>query len=100
MHCYMRCTSRSSLAASSTAQVFRRVTALASRALCYYTMRAQSQQEQPAGPSQGAVALEDLLLWLCSYQDLFTRPCEATGKLLAWDPSTHYPIPPTFRPYM
>ena len=45
----------------------------------------------------GAV-LEDMLLWLTSYRDVFTRPCCMTGKLLAMDPSQH-PMPPLFRQF-
>lgn len=27
------------------------------------------------------------------------RKCVATGKLLAWDPSVQYPVPPILRPF-
>ena len=120
-------------------QVFRRITALATRVLTYYQKRAplelatasfagasadgataassppppqqqqQQQQQQQAATGGGAsllpnasassVALEDLLLWLVTYRDLFTKKCAATGKLMAWDPSVQYPVPPVFRPF-
>lgn len=53
-----------------------------------------------AGASAGAVALEEVLLWLASYRDLFARPCLATGKLMAMEPSSQNPLPPLFRPFM
>ena len=45
----------------------------------------------------GAV-LEDMLLWLTSYRDVFTRPCCMTGKLLAMEAYQH-PMPPLFRQF-
>lgn len=46
-----------------------------------------------------AVALEDMLLWLSSYRDLFTRSCSASGLLLALEAPSHLPLPPVFRPF-
>ena len=47
----------------------------------------------------GADALEDLLLWLLSYRNLFTQPCTIDGQLLANEPSSQNPVPPLFRPF-
>ena len=43
--------------------------------------------------------LEDLLLWLCAYEDLFTRRCAATGTLLAADAASQHFFPPLLRPF-
>ncbi len=52
------------------------------------------------GPSTpGAAALEELLLWLTTCRDLFSKRCAATGRLMAWDPSVQYPVPPIFRAF-
>jgi hypothetical protein len=110
-------------------QVFRRLSALATRVLAYYTKRAPCTLPPPAAapspspaaalvvkqeaagasaaPSRsqgcplgcGGAALEDLLLWLLSYRDLFSKRCAGTGRLTAWDPSVQFPVPPIFRPY-
>lgn len=47
----------------------------------------------------GAHALEDLLLWLCTYTDLFSRKCCATDCLLAADLTSQLLLPPLLRPY-
>jgi Mediator complex subunit 27 len=47
----------------------------------------------------GNAALESLLLWLSTYSDLFTRPCDATGVLLAADTATQHLVPPVLRPF-
>ncbi|EIE22212.1 hypothetical protein COCSUDRAFT_33454 [Coccomyxa subellipsoidea C-169] len=46
-----------------------------------------------------SIALEDLLLYLSTYRNLFTRPCSATGKLLALDAVTNQLLPPIVRPF-
>lgn len=51
----------------------------------------------PEPNSPGAAALEDLLLWLLGCRDVFSKRCVATGRLMAWDPSVQYPVPPIFR---
>ncbi|KXZ56003.1 hypothetical protein GPECTOR_2g1555 [Gonium pectorale] len=65
-----------------------------------------SQPAQPAAAplaaeprSPGGAALEELLLWLLTCRDLFSKRCAATGRLLAWDPSVQYPVPPIFRAF-
>ncbi|KAL6762313.1 hypothetical protein V8C86DRAFT_3130892 [Haematococcus lacustris] len=107
-------------------QVFRRLSALATKALTYFVRRADVccllQPDQPAlAPGQpdslpaaaaaaaagapgtasaGAVALEDLLLWLSSYRDVWSRPCSASGYLMALEQNSQLPLPPLFRPFM
>ncbi|KAG2445963.1 hypothetical protein HXX76_000566 [Chlamydomonas incerta] len=140
--------------ATPTPQVFRRLSALATRVLAYYMKRSPlngeaafgtgssgagaaagaSSATQPrsaaAGPSSpgsppaanglassapapaavtavedlcapgpSGSALEDLLLWLLGCRDLFSKRCAATGRLMAWDPSVQFPVPPIFRPF-
>ncbi|GLC43841.1 hypothetical protein PLESTB_000914100 [Pleodorina starrii] len=104
--------------ATPTTQVFRRISALATRVLTYYVKRAPLSAAPravggtagasvsgaaallpPEPISPGAAALEDLLLWLLSCRDLFTKRCAATGRLMAWDPSVQYPVPPIFRAF-
>eukprot|EP00798_Chlamydomonas_sp_ICE-L_P019993 gene19993-26706_t len=86
-------------------QLFRRVSPLATRALSYLWRRAPcciqlaAPGELPTSKAE-SVVLEDLMLWLSSYRDIFTRPCCMSGKLLAWDPTNQFPLPPVFRPYM
>ncbi len=43
--------------------------------------------------------LEDLLLWLATYDDLFSRRCAATGTLLAADAASQHFFPPLVRPF-
>ena len=45
----------------------------------------------------GESALENLLLWLLTYQNLFTQPCAISGQLLALEAAHHNPVPPLFR---
>lgn len=45
------------------------------------------------------LALECLLLWLAAYDDLFSRPCDVSGKVVAWAPASNVPLPPVVRPY-
>ncbi|KAG2452527.1 hypothetical protein HYH02_002765 [Chlamydomonas schloesseri] len=144
--------------ATPTPQVFRRLSALATRVLAYYIKRAPLNGEaaavpgssagasasaagvgsSPARPRSAAAgpaspgsppsangaavsapapaaaaaaagneyapgpsgsALEDLLLWLLGCRDLFSKRCAATGRLMAWDPSVQFPVPPIFRPF-
>ena len=59
-----------------------------------------SSSQAPCGPSPGVVALEDLLLWLASYRDLFSRPCCVSGRLMALEAASQVPLPPVFRPFM
>ena len=84
---------------SSTFLAHRRISALATRALGFYLSRAQALSVPGKSTAAGAEATEDLLLWLCSYTDLFTAPCCATGCLLASDLSTQLLLPPLMRPY-
>lgn len=72
--------------------VFRRVAAVAMRVLKHYQQQADGNQAPNGRP------LRDLLLWLCSYRDLFTKPCDALNTLLVAD-STRHMVPPIFRPY-
>ncbi|GIL70106.1 hypothetical protein Vretimale_3376 [Volvox reticuliferus] len=117
--------------ATPTTQVFRRISALATRVLTYYVKRAllSAVPRTLASPTgvvtgtaastgtpvaaaastgvaallppeptlPGAAALEDMLLWLLSCRDVFSKRCAATGRLMAWDPSVQYPVPPIFR---
>lgn len=43
--------------------------------------------------------LEDLLLWLATYDDPFTRRCAASGTLLAADAASLHCFPPLVRPF-
>mmetsp|Transcript_21006 Transcript_21006/g.46060 ORF Transcript_21006/g.46060 Transcript_21006/m.46060 type:complete len:374 (-) Transcript_21006:249-1370(-) len=88
----------------SQQQLFRRLSSLSARALSYFQKRQACLMSSCLDatcpvPGAEAAALEDLLLWIAGYRDLFTRPCCMTGTLLAWDPSTHFPLPPIFRPF-
>lgn len=60
-----------------TLQVFRRLTALAARVLAYYQKRAPACLATAGGALPNAhassVALEDVLLWLACYKDLFSK---------------------------
>ncbi|KAF8073161.1 MED27 [Scenedesmus sp. PABB004] len=97
-------------------QVFKRITYLAVRAVRHFqTLQAAHMllegPQQPEGggdgdggedrdrPAAAGVALECLLLWLACYDDLFSRPCAVSGKLIAWEPATAVPLPPLLRPY-
>lgn len=42
-------------------------------------------------------AVEDFLLWVTTHDDLFTRPCQATGVLLAVDAGGGHFFPPLLR---
>ncbi|KAK9051205.1 hypothetical protein SSX86_027831 [Deinandra increscens subsp. villosa] len=44
-------------------------------------------------------ALYKLLLWICSYQTLFTKVCSKCGKLLSMDKESALLLPPVQRPY-
>jgi hypothetical protein len=97
-------------------QVFKRISNLAVRALHHFQQleSAHALLESPAAaaaagnhahsrssssrPAAG-VALECLLLWLACYDDLFSRPCDVSGKIMAWEPATAIPLPPVLRPY-
>jgi hypothetical protein len=84
---------------SSVFLAHRRISALATRALGFYLSRAQALGVPGKPAAAGAEAIEDLLLWLCSYTDLFTAPCSVTGCLLASDLSTQLLLPPLVRPF-
>ncbi len=81
--------------------VFRRITPLATRVMHYYlhTAPAAAALDGPPNTSAGSFALESLLLWLASYQDLYTRPCAVGGNVLAMDSGAPVPVPPLFRPF-
>lgn len=60
----------------------------------------------PAAAAQGAPgaaaagwALECLLLWLAGYQDVFSRPCHVSGKVVCWEPASLMPLVPVVRPF-
>ncbi|BDA43182.1 probable mediator of RNA polymerase II transcription subunit 27 at C-terminar half [Coccomyxa sp. Obi] len=86
-------------------QVFRRASDVATQALCHFAERAQQlvsgRELEPATAASlaSSSALEDLLLYLSTYRDLFTRPCSSTGKLLALDPVSNQLLPPIVRPF-
>jgi hypothetical protein len=103
-------------------QVFKRISNLAVRALHHFQQLEAAHALLEAPPSSAAaaaagqyahpssssssnsrpaagVALECLLLWLACYDDLFSRPCDVSGKLVAWEPATAIPLPPVLRPY-
>jgi hypothetical protein len=94
-------------------QAFKRISNLAVRALQHFQQleAAQALLEPAAAAGDGqadsssssrssnGVALECLLLWLACYDDLFTRPCDVSGKRTAWEPATAIPLPPVLRPY-
>lgn len=93
--------------------VFRRVSAVATRALAYFSTRsraaaasaacANTTSETPVPASgarhSGVHALEDLLLWMSTYTDLFSNKCCITGTLLAADLTSQALLPPLLRPY-
>ncbi|KAK9915139.1 hypothetical protein WJX75_005241 [Coccomyxa subellipsoidea] len=90
---------------TSAHQVFRRASDVAMQALAYFADRARlSHSHKDFDPSAvdliaSSSALEDFLLFLCTYRDLFTRPCSATGKFLALDPVSNQLLPPIVRPF-
>ncbi|GMH35372.1 hypothetical protein BSKO_03240 [Bryopsis sp. KO-2023] len=78
--------------------VFQRASQMANEALHSFWERAEIEFSAESGQiSPGLVALEDLLLWICSLRDMFQVPCSVTGPLLAADPETHQLLPPIFR---
>ncbi|KAF8080288.1 hypothetical protein N665_0959s0018 [Sinapis alba] len=44
-------------------------------------------------------ALYSLLLWICSFESLFSKPCSKCGKLLAMDKKSGLILPPLHRAY-
>lgn len=44
-------------------------------------------------------ALYSLLLWICSFESLFSKPCSKCGKLLAMDKKSALILPPLHRAY-
>jgi len=95
---------------SSSFYVHRRVSAIATRAMHFFLGRERttaasqtfsSPQEAPqAFLSESCVAAcEDLLLWLGTFTDLFSRPCSITGTLLAADVASQLMLPPLVRPF-
>jgi hypothetical protein len=96
-------------------QVFKRISTLAVRALLHFnklqaahsvlaptpaaTDSAGTDGSSGSGSSADGVALEALLLWLACYQDLFSRPCDVSGKVLTWAPGTATPLPPYVQPF-
>ncbi|GAX78126.1 hypothetical protein CEUSTIGMA_g5568.t1 [Chlamydomonas eustigma] len=109
-------------------QVFRRIAALSTRVLAYFRAREEcwrgisgrfdtatfsppTESSMRCGEVPGltyvndelsmtGAILEDMILWLSTYRDLFTRSCNMTGKLLSNDPTTQYLMPPLFRPFL
>lgn len=109
-----------SSAVHCTVQVFKRISNLSVRAMQHFqkvelahsmleapsTARASSAMAaggtataSSSSRSAAGIALECLLLWLLCYDDLFSRPCDVSGKLIAWEPATAIPLPPVLRPY-
>lgn len=86
---------------SSSYQVYKRLSALATRVMCYYQQSAPVYLavEGVANLTPGSLALENLLLWLGTYTDLHTRPCKTTGRLLSWEPAYGVPLPPILRAF-
>eukprot|EP00775_Hariotina_reticulata_P011143 gene11143-11296_t len=113
---------------ASRHQVFKRISNLAVRAVAHFQVLQAAQRALEAGHAAAGsagqrsaaaalhddaaaagssdsnrrstgLALECLLLWLASYDDLFSRPCAVSGKLIAWEPATAIPLPPILRPY-
>ncbi|KAK9797811.1 hypothetical protein WJX73_010399 [Symbiochloris irregularis] len=89
---------------NSNVTVFRRLTTMALRAMAFFIHRARILvgtgalgSGQPS--SSGAIALMDLLLWLTTYRDVFSRRCAATGSLLAPEPASQHMLPPLIRPF-
>jgi hypothetical protein len=95
-------------------QVFKRISMLAVKALQHFMSlqaahtllvpsAAAAGTHPPAASSSSSsgdgVALEALLLWLAALQDLFSRPCDISGKVVTWAPGTAAPLPPYVRPY-
>ncbi|KAL6141659.1 hypothetical protein ACLB2K_059947 [Fragaria x ananassa] len=48
---------------------------------------------------QAETALYSLLLWICSYQTLFTKVCSKCERLLSMDRQSSLLLPPVNRPY-
>ncbi|CAN6887977.1 hypothetical protein F2Q70_00023748 [Brassica cretica] len=44
-------------------------------------------------------ALYSLLLWICSFESLYSKPCSKCGKLLAMDKKSSLILPPLHRAY-
>lgn len=105
-------------AVCAAVQVFKRISTLAVRALLHFnklqaahTLLAPTTPDgatdgagtgsasSSSGSSADGVALEALLLWLACFQDLFSRPCVVSGKVLTWAPGTATPLPPYVRPF-
>jgi hypothetical protein len=97
-------------------QVFKRISMLAVKALQHFNhlQAAHTLFSPPAAAAGGTdpaavsssssssgdgVGLEALLLWLAAFQDLFSRPCDISGKVVTWAPGTAAPLPPYVRPY-
>jgi hypothetical protein len=59
----------------------------------------QDNSSSSSSSSGECVALEALLLWLASYDDLFSRPCSVSGKVVMWAQGSAAPMPPYVRPY-
>eukprot|EP00191_Tetraselmis_sp_GSL018_P009963 CAMPEP_0177617044 /NCGR_PEP_ID=MMETSP0419_2-20121207/24603_1 /TAXON_ID=582737 /ORGANISM="Tetraselmis sp., Strain GSL018" /LENGTH=398 /DNA_ID=CAMNT_0019115391 /DNA_START=105 /DNA_END=1299 /DNA_ORIENTATION=- len=98
----------------STHWAHRRLSTVGTRALNFFVARARYAGLQPLMRSgaredgsqvdgacmrAGEAALEDLLLWLATYSDLFSKPCQVTGCVLAADLSSQVMLPPLLRPY-
>eukprot|EP00200_Dunaliella_tertiolecta_P002958 CAMPEP_0202352924 /NCGR_PEP_ID=MMETSP1126-20121109/8910_1 /ASSEMBLY_ACC=CAM_ASM_000457 /TAXON_ID=3047 /ORGANISM="Dunaliella tertiolecta, Strain CCMP1320" /LENGTH=336 /DNA_ID=CAMNT_0048945209 /DNA_START=109 /DNA_END=1119 /DNA_ORIENTATION=+ len=88
--------------------VFKAISATGMRALTHFQRSAACRASLECKPGvvpqarasqAGAEALEDLLLWLLSYRNLFTQPSTVDGQLLVNEPMSLNPVPPLFRPY-
>ncbi|XP_050380275.1 mediator of RNA polymerase II transcription subunit 27 [Argentina anserina] len=71
----------------SVYHVFKHITEHAGLALQYFL------------GAQAETALYSLLLWICSYQTLFTKVCSKCERLLSMDRQSALLLPPVNRPY-
>ncbi|CAA7033604.1 unnamed protein product [Microthlaspi erraticum] len=71
----------------SAHHVYKHITEHANTALQYFL-----------GFGTGA-ALYSLLLWICSFESLFSKPCSKCGRLLAMDKKSALILPPLHRAY-
>ncbi|VVA96940.1 unnamed protein product [Arabis nemorensis] len=71
----------------SVYHVYKHITEHAATALQYFL-----------GSGTGT-ALYFLLLWICTFESLFSKPCSKCGRLLAMDKKSALILPPLHRPY-
>lgn len=82
-HCYGHRGSHATLLPqimhAETAPMYPLVPATGTDAATPDTYEPQPGGRTSSGPSAEGIALEDLLLWLTAYRDIFSRPCCVTG---------------------